>query len=82
MNGKIVIMANSIAEAEKDLEMIKALSKSGIMCGCGGSLPCDCEDDDCDCGCEDCGGYDEGYEDGYDEGWADAKAAMLDALND
>jgi hypothetical protein len=35
--GEIVIRANTIEEAEKDLEMIKALAKMGAVCGSGSS---------------------------------------------
>ena len=36
--GEIVIRANTIEEAEKDLEMIKALAKMGAVCGSGSGM--------------------------------------------
>ena len=35
--GKMVIVGNSIAELEQDLEMLKVTLKSGKMCAVGGS---------------------------------------------
>ena len=37
LNGKIIICANSIEEAEADLAMIKANAKAGAVIGCGAS---------------------------------------------
>lgn len=36
--GEIVIKAKTIEEAEKDLEMIKALAEMGAVCGSGSGL--------------------------------------------
>lgn len=74
--GKIYIEANTIEEAERDLEMIKALAKAGAVRGQGSSAigmasaeivaqptvrtKCDCC---CGCGCEYCGGFRDDYED-------------------
>jgi hypothetical protein len=35
LNGKIVICANSIEEAEADLAMMKAMAATGAVVGCG-----------------------------------------------
>ena len=37
LNGKIIICANSIEEAEADLAMIKANARAGAVVGCGAS---------------------------------------------
>lgn len=57
MNGKIVICGNSIAEVERDLEVIKKLVANGTMSAVGGCIDSPTEDR-----------YEEGYADGYSEG--------------
>ena len=67
--GKMVIVGNSIAELEQDLEMLKITLKSGKMCAVGGSSVAEVENGlammkqmmgttpspcNCSCGCGCC----------------------------
>ena len=76
--GKMVIVGNSIAELEQDLEMLKITLKSGKMCAVGGSSVAEVENGlammkqmmgatpspcNCSCGCGCCSEEEEEYED-------------------
>lgn len=80
--GEIVIKAKTIEEAEKDLEMIKALAEMGAVCGSGSGVSGKAEaiisapQKPCCCGCCKCNEEEE------DESLVDEIYSVLEKVED